>query len=129
MEKPQRPILLIDDEPMNQLLVHDYLLAFGYQVIVASSAEEGMVLIGETRPAMVLLDLTLPGMDGLEAAKRIRRTPASARLPIVVLSGVASEECILRCLEAGCNAYLAKPFPLDELLSLVKTYTGNGETA
>jgi len=127
LKKTGRQILLIDDEPLNQLLVHDYLIAYGYQVVVAPSAEEGMAMIGTLRPAMVLMDLTLPGMDGMEALRRIRSAPETADLPVVIVSGLVSEECMARCLRYGCKAYLTKPFQLEVLLELVRRWVDGGD--
>ena len=115
-------ILVIDDYPDHQVMLQDLLEWKGYQVRVAANGEAGLAEIERSVPAMVLMDMTMPGLDGYEATRRLRGMPGCERVPVVALTGRARLEDRARCLEAGCNEYLAKPFDLDQLLMIVQRY-------
>jgi CheY-like chemotaxis protein len=125
--EPPRYVLLVEDQEDNQYLVREFLEWKGYGVKVAGSGEEGLRIAREVRPGVVLMDMTLPGMDGYEATRRMRLIPGCERVPIVALTAHDIREAGQRCFDAGCTAFLAKPFEPDRLLQLVQRYLGNGD--
>jgi CheY-like chemotaxis protein len=102
-------ILVVEDTPANLELVTDLLEIAGYHVLTATAAESGLELARRERPDLILMDVGLPGMDGLEAARRLRDDPATVDIPGVALTARAmrGDEALARA--AGCRAYLSKP--------------------
>lgn len=116
-------LLLVDDHRVNINLVADYLLSRGYRVAVAYSGAQAVAAAQELQPALILMDIQMPGMDGLEALRRIRATPALATTPIIALTALAMIGDRERCLAAGANDYLSKPVVLRELLARIAHHT------
>ncbi len=116
-------VLVIEDNSDNLRLITYALRRAGYEVLAAGSGEEGVELALREAPAFVVMDILLPGIDGIEATRRIRAAPAGSRLPIVAVTSYAMRGDRERILAAGCNGYLEKPFdPLtvvDEIHRLV----------
>ena len=102
-------ILVIEDNPLNLELVTDLLEAAGFVVCHASTAEEGLRLARELSPALVLMDLSLPGLDGLGATQALRAEPATRHLTIIAFTAHAMKGDEAIALHAGCDGYLAKP--------------------
>lgn len=121
---PAPLLLLVDDHLVNINLVADYLLSRGYRVAVAYSGAQAVAAAQELQPALILMDIQMPGMDGLEAMRRIRATPALATTPIIALTALAMIGDRERCLAAGADDYLSKPVVLRELLARIAHYTG-----
>lgn len=111
-------ILIIEDDQALALGLHINLEAEGYEVIHAISAEKGISLIQESSIDLVVLDLMLPGMDGIEALRTIRRD--DPRLPVLVLTAKSSTEDKVEGLKAGADDYLTKPFNLEEFLLRIR---------
>lgn len=109
--------LVIDDEPQIRRLLRVMLEAGGYQVFDAESGQEGIVLAAQRRPDVVLLDLGLPDLDGVEVVKRLREW---SRMPIVVLSVRDREDDKIAALDAGADDYVTKPFNSGELLARLR---------
>jgi CheY-like chemotaxis protein len=107
--QPDPPILLIDDNPQNLRLASFLLMSEGLQVRTAENAERALELLSAETFSLVLLDIQLPGMDGLELTRRIRNTAAWSGLPIVALTAYAMRHDKERMLAAGCDGYIAKP--------------------
>jgi CheY-like chemotaxis protein len=103
-------ILLVEDHPMNRKLVRDILL-FQFDVEEAVSAEAAQEYLRTHRPDLILLDIQLPGMDGLSLMRRLKAEPATADIPIVILSALTSDIDLMR--EAGCVDYIPKPITDD----------------
>lgn len=104
------PVLIVDDHPMNLELAQELLEMAGYDVRTAADANEALaVLAGGFRPRLILMDVQLPGMDGLELTKRLRADPATRGTVIVALTAYAMVGDEQRTLAAGCDAYIAKP--------------------
>jgi len=118
-------ILIIDDDDLNLKLISHVLTRAGFRVRIARSAEEGLTLLQEERPNLILMDLRLSGMDGLEATRRIKGNPSLASIPIVAVSAYAMEEDFSRAAEAGCSGYLTKPFEMKEILETVRRYAAD----
>jgi two-component system, cell cycle response regulator DivK len=102
-------ILIVEDNPRNLKLARDVLDHNGYDVLEAGTAEDGLVLARERRPQLVLMDVGLPGMDGVEALVRLRADPATAGIPVAALTAFAMKDDRERFLAAGFDAYLEKP--------------------
>lgn len=115
-------ILLAEDTESSIHTVFDYLRAKGYQVIVARNGNEAVDLARAESPDLILMDIQMPGMDGLEATRRIRADaePAVASVPIIALTALAMPGDRERCLEAGANEYLSKPVSLRQLVDAIE---------
>jgi len=113
-------VLIVEDEPdIRELVVH-HLKREGYQVSAASSGEEALRQVQAAPPDLVLLDLMMPAMDGLEVCRRLRQDPATAMLPIVMLTAKGDEVDRVLGLEIGADDYVVKPFSPKELLARVR---------
>ena len=113
-------VLIVEDEPdIRELVVH-HLKRDGYQVSAASSGEEALRQVQAGPPDLVLLDLMMPAMDGLEVCRRLRQDPATAMLPIVMLTAKGDEVDRVLGLEIGADDYIVKPFSPKELLARVR---------
>ncbi len=117
---PSRYLLLVDDNPGNQQVLADFLRARGFEVEQATSAEEGLAAARTRRPALVLMDVQMPAIDGLEATRQLRADPALRSLPVVALTSLAMKGDRERCLAAGMDEYLSKPVKLTELLTTIE---------
>lgn len=111
--RPQ--ILLVEDNPDNRLLVA-VLLEESYRVVEAASAEEALVLLPMLSPDLLLIDISLPGMDGVELLAEIRRRPGGGKVPAIAFTAHAMEGDRERFLEQGFDAYLSKPILHERLL-------------
>lgn len=117
-----RRILLIEDNKQNRYLVTYLLQARGREVTLAPDGPSGLELAGETYPALILLDIQLPGMDGCEVARRLRTMPELEGVPIVAATFCAMPGDREHCLEAGCTGYLEKPIDPQTFASDVENY-------
>ena len=102
-------ILVVEDNPANQLLTTSVLIRDGFQTEVADCAEDALVSIKARRPDLILLDVQLPGMDGLTFASSLRSVPEAAGVPVVALTSHAMRGDRERAIAAGCVGYLSKP--------------------
>jgi two-component system, cell cycle response regulator DivK len=102
-------VLVIEDNPLNLELIVDLLEARDFSVLQARTAEEGLRLAREAAPDLVLMDLSLPGMDGLAATQRLKADPATRPLPVIALTAHAMKGDEAAALAAGCDGYLTKP--------------------
>jgi len=123
----QGPILLVEDNMINQKVVVSLLRKKGYQVEIASNGQQALEHLAAGRYRLILMDVQMPVLDGLEATRRIRENPAWATLPIVAMTAHAMNGDRERCLQAGMNAYLAKPVDHKYLLKLVEQYLNEGQ--
>ncbi len=105
-------VLLVEDHPMNRKLFRD-ILEMQFQVVEAGSAEEALQRLAGVTPDLILLDVQLPGMDGLSLARQLKSDPAFAHVPIVGLSAHAMSRDIEQAREAGCADYITKPITDD----------------
>ena len=115
VETPIR-ILIIDDNLQNREVAEGHLVAAGYQAMQAESGEQGLMMIEQHRPDLVLLDVLMPGLDGFETCRQLRMLPVVGDTPVLFLTVKGSSEDRIRGFEAGGDDYLAKPFHLKELL-------------
>ena len=112
-------ILAVDDEPQITRVLRISLQASGYEVVLAANGEEALTRFAETPPDLVITDLAMPEMDGLELTRAIRRT---ADTPIIVLSVRESEAMKVAALDEGADDYMTKPFSMQELLARVRAH-------
>ena len=122
MAKERRTILVIDDEPAHRQLLGGFVESLGFKVIVAASAEQGLEMIERERPEMVVLDVRLPGMSGIDALVEIRRTAGA--LPVLLITAHADLRQAVDAMKGGADDYLAKPIDLDELSAAIEDAIG-----
>ena len=115
-------ILVVEDNAKNLKLIRDVLQFSGYEVIEARSGEEGVELAGKHAPDLVLMDLQLPGMDGIEALRLLRADPATKSVPVVAVTAFAMRNDRDRTLLAGFDGYVEKPISVRALPSQVKSF-------
>jgi len=121
-ETARRRILVVDDDPRLLHIVSLYLGIEGYEVIQASNGEDGLKAVNETPPDLVIMDIMMPGMDGVEACRRIRENPATAAIPVLMFSALSGDDDVERARLAGANHLITKPFNLVGLGQVVKSF-------
>lgn len=121
------PVLVIEDNAVNQKLVVRYLVAKGYRVVATANAQEADAAFGAERPGLVLVDVSLPGEDGLSWVRRTRAR-GEREVPIVALTAHALPQDRERALAAGCEDFLTKPVELKLLLAVIRKYLGTPES-
>lgn len=112
-------ILVIEDNRANMKLTLLLLSRAGHELITATDAESGIAMAQKDRPELILMDLQLPSMDGLQAAALLKVDPRTAHIPIVALTALAMKEDRERSRQAGCDAYIAKPLRYQELYAVI----------
>ncbi len=115
-------ILVVEDQEDNRRILRDLLTSVDCEVIEAVNGEEGVALAESHRPALILMDLRLPVLDGYEATRRIKANLALSRIPIIAVSSYALSGDEVQALAAGCDAYISKPFSPRELLAKIREY-------
>ncbi len=119
-------ILVVEDNPLNLKLIRDVLQVAGHEVIEARSGEEAVALAGEVAPQLVLMDLQLPGIDGVEALRLIREHPVVGRVPVVAVTAFAMKEDRDRALHDGFDGYLGKPLSVRDLPEQIQGFLAKG---
>lgn len=122
--RPDGPILVVEDNRDNLLVITAVLEEAGYKYITATDGLKAVARAREALPALILMDMQLPGLGGLEAAKQIKSDPTLAGTPIVALTAMAMRGDREEILAAGLDDYLAKPFEPQELMQLVRRWLG-----
>ncbi len=117
MNRPK--IVLIEDHPLNRELVIDCLESVGYDVLAANTAATGIRMVEQEQPAIVLMDISLPDMDGLTATRRLKENPATRHIPVIAVTAHAMRSDAERIRDAGCDAQLTKPIDIRALRELV----------
>jgi two-component system phosphate regulon response regulator PhoB len=120
MTEAKKTILVVEDEEDILALIHFNLIKVGYNAECASDGEEALTLIAAKRPDLILLDLMLPGIDGLEICRRLRSGDSATEIPIIMLTACGEEEDVVRGLELGADDYITKPFSIKVLLARVQ---------
>jgi CheY-like chemotaxis protein len=115
-------ILLVEDNEANIQTFIAYLSAYEYRVILAKNGEEGVAMAKEHQPDIILMDIQMPVMDGLQATRLIRADPKLAKVPIIALTARAMQGDQERCIEEGANQYLSKPVELEELVGMISQF-------
>jgi CheY-like chemotaxis protein len=116
-------ILLVEDNPANILTIGDYLEDKNFQVVVARNGLEALARASEINPNIILMDMQMPVMDGLEATRHLRTDPRFRSVPIIALSAHAMPGDRERCLQAGASEYLSKPISLKQLVKTIEHHT------
>jgi len=123
-DKPEQttsPLILIaEDNQTNIDTISDYLVAKGYRLLIARDGAEAIVLTKSHQPDIILMDIQMPVVDGLEAIKQIRLDPNLSDIPIIALTALAMTGDLDRCIAAGANEYLAKPVKLKQLTTIIQ---------
>ena len=113
-------ILIVEDNEKNRKLERDVLQFHGYQIMEAVTAEDGLRLAGETPPALVLMDIQLPGMSGIEALAVLRADPALRTIPVIAVTASAMTHDRQKILDAGFDGYQSKPISVKDFVGAVR---------
>jgi two-component system cell cycle response regulator DivK len=113
-------ILIVEDNEKNMKLVRDVLQVKGYTTIEAGNAEDGFALAHEQKPDLILMDIQLPGMNGIEALKVLRADPDTVAIPVIAVTASVMQQDRNQITEAGFDGYIGKPINLKEFLDTVK---------
>jgi len=119
-------ILVTEDNEDNRHILRDLLTSAGYEVIEAVTGEEGVRLAETRRPDLILMDVQLPGFDGYEATRRIKGNLALRQIPVIAVTSYALSGDDVKAREAGCDAYVAKPFSPRDLLVKIRECLAQG---
>lgn len=118
----RKRILIIEDHEDNRRILRDLLMSKGYDVIEADDGVNGVNTATAVRPDLILMDIQLPGIDGHEATRRIKANSETRKIPIIVVTSYALSGDELKAFEAGCDAYVPKPFSPRELLAKIREF-------
>ena len=116
----QKTVLYIEDNEFNRKIVRQLLGATTYRLLEATDGEQGVATAIEAQPDLILMDVQLPKLSGLDATRRLRQDPTTADIPIIVVTSFALSGDEQKAREAGATAYLAKPYSPRELLALIR---------
>lgn len=123
----RKKILCVEDDPVSLKLMRDALQGHGFDTAEATNGEQAVVRARELKPDLIVMDIRLPGIDGLEATRRLKSDPSTAGIPIVAVTAHAMPDDEAKILGAGCEAYLAKPLHFAQFVSTVKSLLGDSE--
>ena len=119
-------ILIVEDNDKNLKLVRDVLQVKGYDTIEAGTGEDGVRLAGERHPDLILMDIQLPGMSGIDALRVLRANPATAAIPVIAVTASVMQQDRSQITEAGFDGYIAKPLDLKPFLESVRSMLARG---
>jgi two-component system, cell cycle response regulator DivK len=119
-------ILVVEDNEKNRKLVRDVLVVKGYRLLETETGEDGLRVAREQLPALILMDILLPGIDGIETLRRLRADPATAPIPVVAVTASAMTQDRQKILAAGFDGYQAKPISIRPFLELVREVLDRG---
>lgn len=123
----RRVVLYIEDNDVNTVLMEMILKQFKHiEMVAALTAEDGLEIASELRPVLVLMDIHLPGMSGIEATTRLRRMEGLEDVPVIAVSADTTPETMARAKQAGCVAYVTKPFDIGQVAALITAHLGDG---
>jgi two-component system, cell cycle response regulator DivK len=115
-------ILVVEDQEDNRRIVRDLLTSVGYEIVEAVTGEEGVSMAITHAPDLILMDIQLPGIDGYEATRRIKAQAELRQIPIVAVTSYALSGDDVKAFEAGCDAYVSKPFSPRALLAKIREF-------
>jgi len=115
-------ILLIEDQEDNRRIVRDLLTSVGFDLIEAVTGEVGVAMADKHRPDLILMDVLLPGLNGYDATRLIMAKPELRQIPIIAVTSYALSGDDIKAREAGCDAYISKPFSPRELLAKIREF-------
>ena len=119
-------ILLVEDNEMNRDMLSRRLVRKGFEVVIAVDGKAGVDMASSTSPDLILMDLSLPVMDGWEATRQIKANPATQGIPVIALTAHAMSGDEVKAREAGCDDYDTKPVNLNRLLEKIGSFLGSG---
>jgi two-component system cell cycle response regulator DivK len=122
MERKKKLFLVVEDFEDSRFMMRRLLEMAGYSVLEATDGEQAVELAVQKRPALILMDLSLPKLDGLAATRKIRQHKTAGKIPIVAVSAHDAPESRVEALEAGCDEYVTKPIDFDHLNALLKRF-------
>jgi two-component system, cell cycle response regulator DivK len=120
-------VLIVEDNEKNMKLARDILKAKGYETVEAVTGEEGVKLAKEKKPDLVLMDIQLPGINGIEAFKQLRADAKTARIPVIALTASVTPTDRSQITAAGFDAFISKPISLKEFVATVKRLVEGGK--
>jgi two-component system cell cycle response regulator DivK len=120
-------ILVIEDHEENRRILRDLLTSARYEMVEAVTGEDGLTMAAAHHPAVVLMDIQLPGLDGYEVTRRLKASPSLRHIPIIAVTSYALSGDDVKAFEAGCDAYFAKPYDPMALLAKIREYTASGD--
>jgi CheY-like chemotaxis protein len=115
----KRKVLIVEDIPGLIHILQLEVQRLGYETILASNGEEAVEMAIAHLPNLIMMDIMMPEMDGLEAARRIRENPQTLTIPIIAVTALSSRKDKKKCLDSGCDDYLSKPFTASQLSSTI----------
>jgi two-component system, cell cycle response regulator DivK len=121
-------VLLVEDNEMNRDMLSRRLQRRGFEVLIAADGAQGLALAAAEKPDIILMDMSLPVLDGWEATRRLKAAPDTASIPVIGLTAHAMATDRDKCLEAGCDEYDTKPVELPRLLDKIERLLGTGMT-
>jgi CheY-like chemotaxis protein len=119
-------VLIVEDNALNAKLLRDVLLATGYRITEATTAEHGLEIARRDLPALILMDIQLPGMDGCSALAELRKDPTTAGIPVIAVTASVMPKGRKELLATGFDGYQSKPFSVKDLLAEVRRVLGGG---
>jgi two-component system cell cycle response regulator DivK len=117
-----KKILVVEDQEDNRQILRDLLSSVGYEMSEAENGVEALAAVAKQRPDLILMDIQLPIMDGYEATRRIKADPKTKTIPIIVVTSYALSGDETKAREAGCDAYVTKPYSPRALLAKIKEF-------
>jgi CheY-like chemotaxis protein len=117
-----KAILIVDDNPQNLKLARVVLANEGFDVRTAANAEDALQILRTVTPSLILMDVQLPGMDGLELTRRLKADPATRPIRVIALTAYAMKGDDEKAFAAGCDGYITKPIDIERLASVVSSY-------
>jgi CheY-like chemotaxis protein len=129
MDRSKKVVLVVEDFEDNRFMMRRLLEMAGYEVLEATDGEQALTIAQQEKPALILMDLSLPRLDGLAATRGIRQHPEISDIPIVAVSAHDSGDFHAEALAAGCNDYVAKPIDFDQLDALLVRVLGETKGA
>ena len=128
MKRTDKLFLVVEDFEDSRFMMRRLLEMAGYDVLEASDGEQAVKMAVESRPALILMDLSLPKLDGLAATRQIRQKKGLKKVPIVAVSAHDSPESRTEALDAGCNEYVTKPIDFDHLHALLRRFVAGNNS-
>ncbi len=127
MSPMDRTVLVVEDNDLNMKLFHDVLEAHGYNVLQAKEGMEGWRMAREQRPDLILMDIQLPDVSGLEVTKWLKADETLKSIPVIAITAFAMDGDKEKFLEGGCDAYIAKPISVPDFLQTVERFAAEVE--
>ena len=122
----QKTVLYVEDNEFNRKIVRQLLVSTSYRLVEAADGEQGVATAIDKKPDVILMDVQLPNLSGLDATRQLRQEPATAEIPIIIVTSFAMSGDDVKAKEAGASAYLAKPYSPRELLALIRKFAPEG---